>query len=95
MIDTFVCAAPAGIDGSGRVRVPVLPSASLLTSDAGATGGAMRTGTRGIEQPAVLAPRGAQPFGASTQPFGTSTKPFGTTNAYTTLGIHSPGRPQS
>ena len=88
MIDTFVCAAPAGIDGSGRVRVPVLPWASLLTSDAGVTGGAMHTGTRGNEQRAALAPRGAQPFGTSAQP-------FGTTNAYTTLGIHSPGRPQS
>jgi hypothetical protein len=80
MIDTIVCAAPAGTDGSGRVRVPVLPWASLLTSDAPATGGAMHTGTRGIEQPAVLAPRVA---------------PFGTTNACTTLGNHSPGRPRS
>lgn len=72
MSDIFVCAAPAGIDGSGRVRVPVRPWA---------TGGAVHTGARGIELAASLAP------------FGTTNGH--TTNVYTTLGNHSPGRPQS
>jgi hypothetical protein len=89
MIDTTVCAAPAGIDGSGRVRVPARVWAAHLTSDASVTGEAMRSGVRGLELKAVIAP-----LGTSTQPVGGSTQPFGT-NVTTTLGNHSPGRPTS
>ena len=77
MISTLVCGAPAGIDGSGRIRVPAERWASLLTVEVVAAGGAMR-------QDVVPA--------AQAVPTGT---PFGTTTPYSTLGNHSPGRPQS
>jgi hypothetical protein len=83
MISTLVCGAPAGIDGSGRIRVPAQRWASLLTAGVPAAGGAMR-------QDVVPAAEAVQPVQAV--PTGT---PFGTTTPYSTLGNHSPGRPQS
>ena len=82
MIDTVVCAAPAGIDGSGRVRVPVLPWA---------TGGAMTTGTGvcGTDLPSVVL------IGAVAAQQPVACESFATTTPYSTLGNHSPGRPQS
>jgi hypothetical protein len=61
MISTPVCAAPAGIDGSGRVRVPSTPSAPwafLVTTAAPANGAAMpaATGVQDVRQPVTPTP---------------------------------------
>jgi hypothetical protein len=100
MLSTLVFDAPAGIGGPGRVRASVpgcagvlppavrpatelrgtgLPWSALLGADRTALGGAL---------PAGVAVRGTeQPV--VIQPFATTTHP------YSTLGTHSPGRPQS
>ena len=80
MISIAICGAPAGNDGSGRVRVPAKRWASLLTAGVPAAGGAMRQ-----QAVSVVAAVEAVPTGT----------PFGTTTPYSTLGNHSPGRPQS
>ena len=80
MISTLVCGAPAGIDGSGRVRVPTQRWASLLTAGVPAAGGAMRQEAGSVVEALEAVPTGT---------------PFGTTTPYSTLGNHSPGRPQS
>jgi hypothetical protein len=84
MISTLVCGAPAGIDGSGRVRVPAERWATVLTADVAAAGGAMRAD-------AVV----ALGVAVSAAQAGHTGTPFGTTTPYSTLGNHSPGRPQS
>jgi hypothetical protein len=83
MINTLVCSAPAGIDGSGRVRVPAQRWASLLTAGVPAAGGAMRQ--QAVAVSSLVEAVEAVPTGT----------PFGTTTPYSTLGNHSPGRPQS
>ena len=83
MISTLVCSAPAGIDGSGRVRVPTQRWASLLTAGVPAAGGAMRQEAGSVVGACSV---------VEAVPTGT---PFGTTTPYSTLGNHSPGRPQS
>lgn len=65
MISILVCSAPAGIDGSGRVRVPAQRWASLLTGELLAAGGAMRPVADAV------------PAGHTGTPFGT-TNPYST-----------------
>ena len=104
MTSTPVFDAPAGSGGAGRVgtscrlRGTALPWAALLAGDAVVTGGAMPAGTGvlGADTPSVV-PTG-EIAGVRGHHFVQAVRPiqlFATTNPYSTLGIHSPGRPQS
>jgi hypothetical protein len=85
MLSTPVFDAPAAIGGSGSVRA--------CTGMPGVTVAQRRPWVLGVPTAAVVrdlrparTPAGAHVAGA---------QPFGTTNPYSTLGNHSPGRPQS
>ena len=104
MISTPVFDAPAGSGGAGRVgtsgrlRGTALPWAALLAGDAVVTGGAMpaATGVLGADAPSVVLTGAiAGVRGHEVAQAVRPTQLFATTNPYSTLGIHSPGRPQS
>jgi hypothetical protein len=100
MLSTLVFDAPAGIGGPGRVRASahgcgtLLPSALRRATSMRGTGlpwsalliGADRTATGGALPVAVAGRITEQPV---------ALQPFATTHPYSTLGNHSPGRPQS
>jgi hypothetical protein len=105
MISTLVLDAPTGSAGagcvgaSGRLRGTAAPWAALRDRSAVATGGAMPAGSRlvGAAAPSVVLTREIAVGVHGTEPV-PAVRPiqlFATTHPYSTLGNHSPGRPQS
>jgi hypothetical protein len=109
MINAIVLDAPAGIDGSGRVRTSGSPCATVLPPASGPRAHVHGTGLPWVFllSPDAAATGGAMPTGTAVptiqQPAVLPTaiaglrvtEPLGTTSAYSTLGNHSPGRPRS
>jgi hypothetical protein len=105
---TIVLAAPAGIDGAGRLRASAPRCAAPSPRPAGSWGsglpsasllGADRRMTGGALPAVAVAVPGVEQAVAHRRIAalaGTGlVQPFATTNPYSTLGDHPPGRPRS
>jgi hypothetical protein len=99
---TIVLAAPAGIDGAGRLRASAPRCAAPSPRPAGSWGSGLPSATllgadrrvMGGALPAVAVPGVAHRRTAALAGTGLI-QPFATTNPYSTLGDHPPGRPRS